>query len=262
MMLQRFVNDICKYLRYSIVSAKAQLKAEIANSYLNWMWWILEPLCMMLVYSFIFGNVFGMRMENYAVFIFIGISMYDFFSRGIKSSVKIIKRNKQIISKVYIPKFVLVLSDLFVSGFKMLMCLVVVFVMIIATGIPLTWNILFMLPILVDFYIVTFAICMFLSHFGVFVEDLSNVINIVLKFLFYFTGIFYSIKDKFPPKYADLTLNVYPVANLINNARDACMYGKGADIWYLVILFFISSAAAIAGVTLVYKNENSYIKLV
>ena len=47
-----------KYWKYAIYSSKAQLKSEIANSYLNWLWWILDPLCFMLIYVFMFGYVF------------------------------------------------------------------------------------------------------------------------------------------------------------------------------------------------------------
>ena len=85
---------IKKYLSYSVVAAKAQLESEVANSYLNWLWWIIEPLCMMFVYAFIFGTVFNIKEKNHALFIFIGLMMYDFFSRSVKSSIKIVKRNK------------------------------------------------------------------------------------------------------------------------------------------------------------------------
>ena len=50
-MLNRAFHDLKKYFRYSVVSAKSKLRAEVANSYLNWLWWILDPLCFMLIYS-------------------------------------------------------------------------------------------------------------------------------------------------------------------------------------------------------------------
>ena len=43
----RFVKDIKKYWTYAIYSAKAELKSEVASSYLNWLWWILDPLLFM-----------------------------------------------------------------------------------------------------------------------------------------------------------------------------------------------------------------------
>lgn len=260
--MPRILKDIKKYFRYSLISADAQLKSEVANSYLNWIWWILEPLCMMLVYAFIFGRIFGMKTENYVIFIFLGLTIFDFFSRGIKSSVKIVKRNKQIVSKVYIPKFILIMSDLFVSGFKMLICMGVVFVMMAAQGTRFSPSMLVLIPVIIDLYLFTFACCTFLAHFGVFVEDLSNTISIVLKLLFYFTGIFYSIPDRFPKEYADIVLNSYPAAKLITIARDACLEGKAGGTAYLLALFAVSAVLAAVGIHIIYKNENAYVKLI
>lgn len=258
----QILKDIKKFWSYSIVAAKAQLESEVANSYLNWVWWVLEPLCMMFVYAFIFGNVFGMREDNYAVFIFLGLALNDFFSKSIKSSIKIVKRNKQIITKVYIPKYILIISDMFVSGFKMLMCLIVVFIMMLITGVPITWRFIILIPILIDLYVFTFACCTFLSHFGVFIEDLANVVNIILKFLFYFTGIFYSIKTKFPVPYNTLVLRFYPIAKLIDYARESCLYGNNINFLYLIILFVVSILVSILGIKLIYKNENTYVKMI
>ena len=42
--MNRFIKDTKKYWKYTIYAAKSQLKTEVANSYLNWIWWILEPL--------------------------------------------------------------------------------------------------------------------------------------------------------------------------------------------------------------------------
>ena len=104
-MQKRFFTDIRKYFHYSIVSARSQLKSEVANSYLNWLWWILDPLCFMLIYTFIFGYVFQAREPYFPVFIFIGLSMWDFFNRMVTGSIKIVKNNKAIVSKVYLPKY-------------------------------------------------------------------------------------------------------------------------------------------------------------
>jgi ABC-type polysaccharide/polyol phosphate export permease len=151
---------------------------------------------------------------------------------------------------------------MFVSGFKMLMCLAVVFLMMIFTKVPITWHMLLIIPILIDLFVFTFACCTFLSHFGVFVEDLANVVNIVLRFLFYFTGIFYSIKTKFPAPYNTLVLRFYPVAKLIDLARESCLYANNINIIYLVALFVVSLFFAILGIKLIYKNENTYVKMI
>lgn len=258
-MIKRFVKDIKKYFRYSVVSAKSQLKSEVANSYLNWIWWILDPLCFMLIYTFIFGYVFGSKEQYFSVFIFIGLSMWDFFNKTLKGSVKIVKSNKAIVSKVYFPKYVLILTKMWVNGFKMMISFGIVVLMMIIYRIPVTWNVLYFVPILVILGLFTFGCSCFLLHFGVYVEDLSNVVSIVLRFLFYLTGIFYNIEKKIPEWGG--ALNRYnPLAFLMTSMRQCLIYEQTPRRKLLLLWLVISLILAAAGIRKIYKEENSYVK--
>lgn len=258
-MFNRFVCDFRKYFRFSVVSAKAQLKAEVASSYLNWVWWILDPLCFMLIYTFMFGYVFNSKEQYFPVFIFIGISMWDFFNKTLTQSVKIIKNNQSIVSKVYLPKYILVLIRIWVNGFKMMISFGIVVIMMVCYRIPLTWNVLYFFPILVILGVFTFGCSCFLLHFGVYVEDLSNVVSIVLRFVFYMTGIFYNIEKRIPAFGKEL--NRYnPVAYLITSARQCLIYEKTPGRKLLLLWLAVSFVIAIAGVRKIYKEENSYVK--
>ena len=53
--MSRFLKDTKKYYKYAIYSAKSKLQSEVASSYLNWLWWVLDPICFMLIYTLIFG---------------------------------------------------------------------------------------------------------------------------------------------------------------------------------------------------------------
>lgn len=260
-MIKRFFRDFKKYYRFSVVSAQSQLKSEVANSYLNWIWWILDPLCFMLIYTFIFGYVFGSKEQYFPVFIFIGLSMWDFFNRTMTNSVKIIKNNKPIVSKVYFPKYVLILIKIWVNGFKMMISFGIVVLMMVAYRIPVTWNVLYFVPILLILALFSFGCACFLMHYGVYVEDLSNVVSIVLRFVFYATGIFYNIEKKIPGWGA--MLNRYnPLAFLITSMRQCLIYGQTPGRKMLLFWFVFSFLLAALGVRKVYKEENSYVKAI
>ena len=108
--MNKFFSNIKKYHNYAIRSAKAELKSEVADSYLNWLWWIIEPVCFMLIYTFIFGYVFHNKTPYFASFVFIGLTAWDFFNRMVKGSVKLITSNRDLVKKVYIPKYILLLA--------------------------------------------------------------------------------------------------------------------------------------------------------
>ena len=73
--LLRFGTDVQKYFEYAIRSARADLRSEVANAYLDWLWWLIEPFCMMLIYALIFGVVFKASEPYFPVFIFSGLAM-------------------------------------------------------------------------------------------------------------------------------------------------------------------------------------------
>ena len=111
--MKKFFYNIKKYYRYAIRSAKAELKSEVADSYINWLWWIIEPLCFMLIYTFVFDYVFVNNEPYFASFVFVGLTAWTFFNRMVSGSVKLITNNRDLVTKVYIPKYILLLSKSF-----------------------------------------------------------------------------------------------------------------------------------------------------
>jgi ABC-type polysaccharide/polyol phosphate export permease len=259
------VNDIKKYYSYAVYAAKAELKAEVAGSYLNWVWWILEPLCLMLVYAFIFGVVFEAREEYFTAFIYIGLATWTFFKMNVTNSVKIVKKNKSVVSKVYLPKFILVESKMFVNGFKMLISYAIVVALMIGYRVHLTWNVIYVIPLMVCLVLVTFGMMCIVCHFGVYVEDLSNVITIVLRLIFYMTGIMFSIDHRIGPKHPILATclgKFNPMAFIISSLRSCLLYGETPARKIMLAWICIGLVLSVIGVRLIYKNENSYVKVI
>lgn len=263
--MKRFINDLTKYFDYEVRSAKSSLKTEVANSYLNWIWWVLDPLFTMAVYYLVFGIIFKAKEPHFTAFLFIGQTMWGFFNKNVLQSVKMIKRNKPIVSRVYIPKFVLLIANMMVNGVKMGISWIIVVIMIIASGVRMTPYAFWFFPLLMIMVLVTFAVCVNLMHFGVFVEDLSNVVGIAMRLLFFMTGIMYSIDNRLGTDYpnaARVLTYGNPMALLIRDMRNVLLYNQPPEwvpvlIWALVAVLFI-----FIGIRTIYKNENSYVKVI
>jgi teichoic acid transport system permease protein len=216
----------------------------------------------MLIYTIIFGFVFNASEQYFPVFIFIGITMWGFFSRSINGSVDMVRANKGIISKIYIPKYILLLSKMFVNVFKMLVSFGVILVMMLVYRIHITINILYVVPILIVLFLFTFGIGTILMHYGVYVNDLGYITGIVLSMLMYFTGTFYSVGKRVPAPFGEILENFNPVAFLIAGMRKALIYGSPVSMVFLVLWAFISLVLMALGVFTVYSNENSYVKVI
>jgi len=259
--MKRFINDIKRYYKYSIYAAKAELKSEVAGSYLGWLWWFLEPLCFMFVYAFLVLAVFKTSEQYMLAFVFIGNTIWTFFDKCLKTSVKLISSNKAIVTKVYIPKFILVLVKMCVNFFKLLVSLLIVSGLMAIYQVPLSLTMIQMIPILVLVFLFTFGVCVIFSHFGVFVEDLSNVVNILLKLVFYFSGIFYSVSKRIPAPYGKIMATINPAAFFIEESRKVLLYGINMNFWIYIIWLIIALVLCAIGIRLIYKNENSYVKV-
>ncbi len=264
-MLKRFIDDIKKYKRYTIIAARMQLKTEVANSYLNWLWWILEPFFFMLVYVFVFSVVFRSNTQYFPAFIFIGISVWSFFNACMVTSVSLIRNNRNVITKVYLPKFVLIISKIYVLLFKMGISMLISVVLMIIYRVPITLNILWFFPLLIELVVITFAFMTILLHFGVYVSDLVNVVRILLRMGFFMTGIFYSIEERIGalyPAVAYAMLRFNPIAFILSSFRDVMLYSKGVNVKYYLIWMVVGLLISGLGIRLIYKNENSYVKVI
>lgn len=260
--MSKFINNIRKYFKYAVYAAKAELKSEVADSYLNWLWWVVEPFCFMLIYTFVFGVVFKNNTPYFASFVFIGLTIWDFFNRMINGSVKLITANRDLVTKVYIPKYILLLSKSFTYLFKMGISVVITFVLMIFQGVPFTWNILFMVPIFAVVYIFAFGVGMILMHYGVTLNDLGNLTNIALRMVFYLSGIFYNINERLQGSIRYLLLRVNPIAFCMNELRKVLLQGKMPSFEGLGIWLLISLGLCLIGINLIHKNENSYAKVI
>lgn len=261
--MKKFFHNIKKYFKYALRSAKAELKSEVADSYLNWLWWIIEPMGFMLIYVFVFGVIFKNNTPHFASFVFIGLTAWDFFNRMLTGSVKLIINNRDLVTKVYIPKYILLLSKSFTYLFKMFISLLITFGLMFFQGVTFSWHIVCIIPIIAVLYILSFGIGLLLMNFGVTLNDLGNLTNIVLRMVFYLSGIFYNINERLNGEalgYYLLRFN--PAAFFMNELRNVMLWETLPNFKWLFAWLVVSLLLCILGIHTIHKNENSYAKVI
>ena len=99
-------------------------------------------------------------------------------------------------------------------------------------------------------------------HFGVFIEDLQNITNIGLKFIFYLSGVFYDINLRLNGSLKFFLLRANPIAFIMNEFRKVILYGKIPSFEGLFVWFVGGSILLVCGVLIINKYENSYAKVI
>lgn len=258
----KFVGDMHKYSQYMVYAAKADLRAEVANSYLNRLWWLLEPFFSMLVYVVVFGNVLGRSVENYATFIFSALLMWSFFNKTLNYSVKLVRYNRDIITKVYVPKFILLFSNMILNLYKLVFSLIVLVPMLVIFRVQIGSNIVWVIPAFATLILFSFGVGMILLHYGVYIDDLGYAVGILLSMMMFLSGTFYDVMTGLSYPLNALMLCLNPVAMCTDTMRSALLYNTAANLPLVGVWFLISLIVCWMGVHIVYKNENSYVKIV
>ena len=260
--IKLFFSNLKKYNKYAVRGAKAELKSEVADSYLNWLWWIIEPICFMLIYTFVFGYIFKNKTEYFASFVFIGLTAWEFFNRMITGSVQLITHNRGLVTKVYIPKYILLLSKSYTYLFKLFISFIIAFILMFFQHVPLTYHVIYIIPIVFVLYVLCFGIGMILMHYGVLLNDLANLTRIGLRMVFYVSGVFYNIRVRLNGTLQYILLRANPIAFLMDELRKVTIEVRNPSFEGPLFWFAIGIILNIIGIRIIHKNENSYAKVI
>jgi len=223
------------------------LKARYKNSVLGFVWSLLNPLGMMLVFTFVFTVMFSnSQLKNYPIFFLCGFLPWQFFSAGVMAGMGSIVGNSNLVKKVYFPREVLPSATVLASLVNFLLALVVLFGMIIVTRTHLSPYI-WLLPVVIAVqtcFVLGMALA--LSTLNVFYRDTMMIMEVVMQAWFFLTPIIYPISI-LPRSYEVLghTIDIQrlmyilnPMASLVAAYRDLLYWGYRTNLD-----FFLRTAA-------------------
>ncbi|MCA9370308.1 ABC transporter permease, partial [Candidatus Woesebacteria bacterium] len=126
-----------------------EIKQRYKQSILGYAWVILNPLIQMLVMAFVFSKI--LRVESlgvpYAVFLYVGLLPWNFFSGALAGATGSLVANAGLITKIYFPREVFVLSAILAKVVDLFLALSVLVVFLIYYHISLSWHIVWVVPI-------------------------------------------------------------------------------------------------------------------
>ena len=232
-----------------LFKAVANAKTEVSRYYLNYLWWVIEPLLLLLVFYVIFGIFMKSGTQNYVAFLIVGLTFWNWFSRTINNSASSILNAKAMMLHIKLPKIFFPLEVVFTDLFKQVfvLALLIFFLTLYETGASETW---LLLPIVISVQIVlTIAIAIIVSAIIPFLPDLKFAVNTGLTLLFFSSGIFFDIDTAVPEEYRKY-LYLNPVAGLLKSYRQVLIAHSQPDWYYL---------AAVAGVSVILLLFGSWL---
>ncbi|MCI9051633.1 MAG: ABC transporter permease [Lachnospiraceae bacterium] len=257
---KNILQNLWKNQEYILYYAKIILKTRVAGSYLGFLWLWIDPLMFMLIYSFVVMFIFKSKIEHFNVFVLIGITAWNFFSRAMLMATTSIVRNKSIFQQVYFHKFVYPTLYLVSYIYEFFISLSLILIVMLFEGIPITWHVIEVIPILITMALFTYGCSLIISHIGVYLFDLRNILDFTLKFIFYLTPIMWSFENVSFSFAWILKLN--PMQIIIGSFRSCLLYGKSPIYFYLLVISCFSCILIEVGYELISRKEDEYARMI
>ncbi|WP_423802982.1 ABC transporter permease [Paenibacillus dendrobii] len=217
-------------------------RSEIRNRYkgsiLGVLWALLNPLFLLILYSFVFSFVMKVQITHYLLFLFAGLVPWLCFKSSILSSSGSIVGNGGLIKKIYFPREILIITSILGNFVNMFIGLLLIVPLLFIYKMGININYLFLPLIILIQFLFSLSIGLVISALTVFVRDLRQILDIIMMGLFYTTPIVY--RSEMIPEKIKLLFRVNPIAIIIKSYQDIIYHGVVPDILSLTLLGIVS----------------------
>ena len=235
------------------------LRIIYKNKVLGFLWTLLDPLMMMLVYTLVVVFIFKRGGPQFPVLLFSALLAWRWFTYSLIGSVKSITGKAKLIQSVYFPKAVLPLSRVLVGLINYLFGLIVLIPLLFLFEAKFTINLLW-LPILVGIqFFFTFGASLLCAAFGVYFRDLENILQFGLRMWFYLSPALYSVMDRVPSRFRPIYM-LNPFAALFESYKNILVRGLPPAGIYVLVAAATAMIVLIGGLLLFKAKEPQFAK--
>ena len=235
------------------------------------LWYLIQPLFTMVIYTVIFNKVAGISTGEVPAYLFnlAGIVTWNYFSQSLTATSDTFTANQNIFGKVYFPRIIMplsvIVSNLLKYGIQMLIFIGFYLYFILAQDVSIQPNIsIIFLPVLIlVMALIGLGLGMIFSSMVTKYRDLKFLLNFGIQLVMYLSAVFYplSLVGEKMPKLA-WVINYNPMAHIIETARymllgsgEITTFGIVYTAVFAIVVFFL-------GIIIFNKTEKTFIDTV
>lgn len=232
-MLKRLISNENRALLSELV--RTDFKLRYQGSVLGYAWSLLKPLLMFAILYVVFVKFLriGGNVPHFPVYLLLGIVIWNFFSEMTSQSLSSIVGRGDLIRKIRIPRWIIVVSASVSALINLGLNLVVIGVFLLLNNVDITWNILWLPLSLLEVYIFALGVSFFLAAAYVKFRDIGNIWEILLQAGFYLTPILYPLTLITNVTFQKVLL-LNPMAQAIQDARHSAVTQETITSWSLL----------------------------
>jgi ABC-2 type transport system permease protein len=241
-------------------------KLRYQGSVLGYAWSLLRPLLIFAILYVVFVEFLrlGKDVPHFPVYLLLGIVVWNFFTEMTTQSLGSIVGRGDLIRKIRIPRWIIIISSSLSALINLALNLVVVAILMAINQVPLQSTILFLPLILAELYIFALGLSLFLSAVYVKFRDMGYIWDVILQAFFYLTPIIYPLTVIHNLTIKKLIL-LNPVAQVMQDARYAVVTHASPTIhqlfeggWYKLLPYIFVAVTLVIGTWYFRKESKNF----
>jgi ABC-type polysaccharide/polyol phosphate export permease len=231
-----------------------ELKARYRGSVLGFFWSFINPLMLLLIYTFVFAYIMPGRFttgevpvpfadaEPYALFLFCGLLPWTWFSASLNESSGVLISGGNLIKKVLFPAEVLPIVNVLANMVHFFLGLPILAIFLAYYRAPLAIAELAWFPVIVLVQLIlTIGFALLLSALSVHFRDIRDIVSNLLTLWFFATPIIYPWK--FAPDLGKWFLNANPFTHLAISYQEVLFFEGPFGHWRWLLAVGVASIA-------------------
>lgn len=253
-------DELWKYRELFYFYTWRDIKVRYKQTFFGFAWAVLQPILMMVLFTFVFSRKLGVPSDSipYPIFVFSGLLIWNIFSTGITNASNSMINNAHIMKKIYFPRLIIPISSVMVTLFDFLMALTIYIVLLVYYQISL--DILYftfsLLTAVLITSLATFGIGSMLAALHIKYRDFKYVIPYTVQVLLFATPVIYP-SSLITNSFVKAVVYLNPVSGSISLLRSA-ISDTPVD-WSMLLISAVSSVVLfITGILYFRKSENYF----
>ena len=214
------------------------------------MWSFVNPILMLIVYTFVFSVVFkarwgeiaGTSKTEFAIILFAGLITFNLFAECMNRAPSLILSNANYVKKVVFPLEIMPWVTMGTALFHACVSAAVLLGFLAIVQGSVSWTVVLLPIVWLPFVLLTMGLCWFLAATGVYLRDISQVVGIATTAMLFLSPIFYPI-TALPEAYrAWLYMN--PLTFILEQVRAVSIFGITPD--WLGLAFYLIGSIGVA----------------
>jgi lipopolysaccharide transport system permease protein len=217
-----------------------RLRVRYKQSVLGYLWAIVQPVSLMLIYTLIFSRLARVDTGGvpYPLFAFTALLPWTAFATAVSTATGSLVGHAGLVTKVYFPREILPLTYIIAALVDLLTGGVVVAALMVYYGVPLTWHVLYAIPTLAILAVFAVSMSLFLCAVQVRYRDIGIAMPLVLQLWMFATPVVYPL-SMVPPAWQSLYV-LNPMVGAVEGFRGALLEGAAPDPWLLFVAATVS----------------------